>query len=90
VDGRDVIKSEPPQGDATRGQLRDVPTPIRSTHDAELQQALDHRQHEEPGGKQVFVDLLKKCDIVMENFGPGVLDRLGFTWEKIHGSNPRS
>jgi len=41
------------------------------------------------GGKQVFVDLLKKCDIIMENFGPGVLDRLGFTWEKIHEINPR-
>jgi len=40
-------------------------------------------------GKTVFVDLLKKCDIVMENFGPGVLDRLGFTWEKIREINPR-
>jgi formyl-CoA transferase len=40
-------------------------------------------------GKQVFVDLLKKCDIIMENFGPGVLDRFGFTWEKIHELNPR-
>jgi formyl-CoA transferase len=40
-------------------------------------------------GKQVFVDLLKKCDIVMENFGPGVLDRLGFSWEKIHQINPK-
>ena len=40
-------------------------------------------------GKQVFVDLLKKCDIIMENFGPGVLDRFGFTWEKIHEINPK-
>jgi formyl-CoA transferase len=40
-------------------------------------------------GKQVFVDLLKVCDIIMENFGPGVLDRFGFTWEKIHEINPR-
>ncbi len=42
-----------------------------------------------PEGKAVFVELLKKCDIIMENFGPGVLDRLGFTWEKIHEINPR-
>src|SRR5207237_1274788 len=40
-------------------------------------------------GKQVFVDLLKKCDIMMENFGPGVLERFGFTWEKIHEINPK-
>jgi len=37
-----------------------------------------------PDGKEIFVELLKKCDIVMENFGPGVLDRLGFSWERIH------
>ena len=40
-------------------------------------------------GKQVFVDLLKKCDIIMENFGPGVLDRFGFPWEKIREVNPK-
>jgi len=37
----------------------------------------------------VFIDLLKKCDIIMENFGPGVLDRFGFSWEKIHEINPK-
>jgi formyl-CoA transferase len=42
-----------------------------------------------PDGKAVFVELLKKADIIMENFGPGVLDRLGFPWEKIHEINPR-
>jgi len=42
-----------------------------------------------PEGKSVFIDLLKKCDIIMENFGPGVLDRFGFSWEKIHEINPR-
>src|SRR5438094_8827860 len=40
-------------------------------------------------GKPVFVDLLKKCHIIMENFGPGVLDRFGFSWEKIHSLNPK-
>ena len=50
--GADVIKFEPPQGDATRGQLRDVPnadSPV--LHDAQLQQAVDHRQHEERRGQ---------------------------------------
>jgi formyl-CoA transferase len=40
-------------------------------------------------GKEVFADLLKKCDIIMENFGPGVLERFGFGWDKIHSINPK-
>src|ERR1035441_5739551 len=40
-------------------------------------------------GKAVFVDLLKKCDIIMENFGPGVLDRCDVSWQKIREINPR-
>ncbi len=40
-------------------------------------------------GKEVFTDLVKTCDVMMENFGPGVLDRLGFGWEKVHEINPR-
>ena len=50
--GADVIKFEPPQGDATRGQLRDVPERRQPLlHDAQLQQALDHGQHEERRGQ---------------------------------------
>ncbi len=88
--GADVIKFEPPQGDATRGQLRDVPGA-----DSLYFTMLNCNKRsitvnmKSPQGKEVFVDLLKTCDIVMENFGPGVLDRLGFTWEKIHDINPR-
>ena len=40
-------------------------------------------------GKAVFAELMKECDVMMENFGPGVLDRLGFPWEKMHEINPR-
>ena len=88
--GADVIKFEPPQGDATRGQLRDVPNA-----DSLYFTMLNCNKRsitvnmKTPEGKLVFVDLLKKCDIIMENFGPGVLDRFGFTWEKIHEINPR-
>src|SRR5437899_8570935 len=88
--GADVIKLEPPQGDATRGQLRDVPNAdslyftmlnwIRRSIVANMRSA---------EGKAVFVDLLRKCDIVRETFGAGVLDRRGCTWEKIHSLNPR-
>src|SRR5258705_20586 len=88
--GTDVIKFENPQGDATRGQLRDVPNAdslyFTMLNCNKRSITVNMKSAE---GKQVFVDLLKKCDIVMENFGPGVLDRFGFTWEKIHELNPK-
>src|SRR5919199_777455 len=88
--GADVIKFENPQGDATRSQLRDVPDA-----DSLYFTMLNCNKRsitvnmKTAGGKQVFVDLIRKCDIMMENFGPGVLERLGFTWEKIHEINPK-
>jgi formyl-CoA transferase len=88
--GADVIKFEPPHGDATRGQLRDVPGA-----DSLYFTMLNCNKRsitvnmKSPDGKAVFVELLKKCDVILENFGPGVLDRLGFSWEKIHELNPR-
>jgi formyl-CoA transferase len=88
--GADVIKFENPAGDATRGQLRDVPN-ADSLYFTMLncnKRSITVNMKTD-GGKQVFVDLLQKCDIIMENFGPGVLDRFGFTWERIHEINPR-
>jgi formyl-CoA transferase len=88
--GADVIKFENPQGDATRGQLRDVPNAdslyFTMLNCNKRSITVNMKSAE---GKQVFVDLLKKCDIVMENFGPGVLERFGFPWEKIHEINPK-
>jgi len=88
--GADVIKFEPPHGDATRGQLRDVPNAdslyFTMLNSNKRSITVNMKTDE---GKQVFVDLVKKSDIVMENFGPGVLDRLGFSWEKIHAINPK-
>ena len=88
--GADVIKFEPPQGDATRGQLRDVPgadSLYFTMLNCNKRSITVNMKSAE--GKAVFVDLLARCDIIMENFGPGVLDRLGFTWEKIHALNPK-
>src|SRR5215469_9274153 len=87
--GADVIKFEPPTGDVTRGQLRDVPNA-----DSLYFTMLNCNKRsitvnmKNPMGKEVFISLLKKCDVVMENFGPGVLDRLGFPWTRIHQINP--
>ena len=88
--GADVIKLESPAGDATRDQLRDIPNA-----DSLYFTMLNCNKRsitvnmKSPEGKAVFVELLKKSDILMENFGPGVLDRLGFPWEKVHEINPR-
>src|SRR5215203_999659 len=89
--GADVIKIERPGvGDITRGQLRDVPNAdslyFTMLNGNKRSITVDMKTSE---GKQVFVDLLKKCDIMMENFGPGVLERFGFTWDKMHEINPK-
>src|SRR5258707_4725328 len=42
-----------------------------------------------PKGKEVLTALIKSCDVLVENFGPGVLDRMGFPWEKIQSINPK-
>ena len=47
---------------------------------------LDLKQDE---GKKLLEELIKKCDVMIENFGPGTIDRLGFPWEHIHEVNPR-
>ncbi|MFY9315808.1 MAG: formyl-CoA transferase [Burkholderiales bacterium] len=88
--GADVIKFENPAGDATRGQLRDVPNADSlyfTMLNCNKRSVTVNMKSEE--GKQVFVDLLQKCDIIMENFGPGVLDRFGFSWDRIHELNPK-
>ncbi len=88
--GADVIKLEPPTGDVTRGQLRDVPNA-----DSLYFTMLNCNKRsitvnmKNPMGKEVFIALLKKSDVVMENFGPGVIDRLGFSWERVREINPR-
>ena len=72
--GADVIKLEPPTGDITRGQLRDVPN-ADSLYFTMLncnKRSLTVNM-KSPESKQVFAELLKKSDVVMENFGPGVI-----------------
>ena len=88
--GADVIKLESPAGDATRKQLRDIPDAdslyftMLNCNKRSITVNLKNER-----GKAVFTRLLGICDVVMENFGPGVLNRLGFGWEKIHEINPR-
>ena len=89
--GADVIKVERPgAGDATRGQLRDIPDV-----DSLYFTMLNHNKRsmtlnsKQPLGKNVMERLIKSCDVLVENFAPGALDRMGFPWERIQELNPR-
>jgi formyl-CoA transferase len=89
--GADVIKIERPgTGDITRGQLRDIPNV-----DSLYFTMLNHNKRsitldaKHPKGKEVLEALVRHCDVLVENFAPGVLDRIGFSWERIHELNPR-
>src|SRR3954462_13944818 len=89
--GADVIKVEKAgEGDATRGQLRDIPDV-----DSLYFTMLNHNKRsitvntKDPKGKEVVDRLIKTCDVLVENFAPGALDRMGFTWEHIQALNPR-
>jgi formyl-CoA transferase len=89
--GADVIKVEMPgRGDITRGQLRDLPE-VDSLYFTLLncnKRSITINMKSE-AGKEVFIRLLKESDMLVENFGPGVLDRQGFPWEVVHKHNPR-
>ena len=88
--GADVIKVERPgAGDVTRSQLRDIPDAdalyFTMLNSNKRSLTLDTKQQE---GKEVLEKLIKKSDVMVENFGPGALDRMGFTWEHIQKLNP--
>ena len=89
--GADVIKVERAgEGDVTRGQLRDIPG-VDSLYFTMLNGnkrsiTVDGKN---PKGKAVLEALVKKCDVLVENFAPGALDRMGFSWERVNQLNPR-
>jgi formyl-CoA transferase len=89
--GADVVKVERAgEGDVTRGQLRDIPG-VDSLYFTMLNSnkrsiTVDAKH---PKGKAILEALVKKCDVLVENFAPGALNRMGFTWERISELNPR-
>ena len=89
--GADVIKVERPGvGDATRKQLVDVPGA-----DSLYFTMLNHNKRsmelnsKNETGKAVLTRMIEECDVLVENFAPGALDRMGFSWERIQEINPR-
>jgi formyl-CoA transferase len=89
--GADVIKVERPgKGDATRSQLRDIPGV-----DSLYFTMLNHNKRsvtintKSAQGLAVLDRLIETCDVLVENFAPGALERMGISWEHIQAINPR-
>jgi formyl-CoA transferase len=89
--GADVIKVERPGvGDITRTQLRDVKGAdslyFTMLNGSKRSITIDSKH---PKGKEILERLIKHCDVLVENFAPGALDRMGLTWDYVHKTNPR-
>ena len=89
--GADVVKvEEPDKGDPARNVLRD-----RANEDSLFYLSFNGNKRsltlnlKAPRGKEVFRALLKTADVLLENFGPGVIERLGFGWPVLRELNPR-
>jgi formyl-CoA transferase len=89
--GADVLKVERlTGGDVTRHQLRDIPDvdalyfTMLNTNKRSL--AINTKT---PEGKEVMEKLIRDADVLVENFAPGAMDRMGLSWEHIHELNPR-
>lgn len=87
--GAEVIKVEPPAGDAgRRSAIYGIgnESAIHLTHNRNKKSVvLDLKT---PGGREVLLDLVRYTDAVVENFRPGVLERLEVDFERMRSANP--
>ena len=89
--GAEVLKVERTTGgDVTRHQLQDIPgvdalyfTMLNSN---KRSLAINTKT---PEGLAVMEELIRRADVLVENFAPGAMDRMGLTWEHIQDLNPK-
>ena len=89
--GADCIKVERPGvGDITRTQLRDIKGQdslyFTMLNGNKRSITIDSKNKK---GMEILERLVKTCDVLVENFAPGALDRMGLTFERVHELNPR-
>ncbi|HYM71689.1 MAG TPA: CoA transferase, partial [Stellaceae bacterium] len=87
--GADVIKIEPPQGEPLRRRAppgKSTTFPIAMLNSNKRAITLNLKDER---GKQLLFRMAEKGDVLLENFAPGVMDRLGVGWEVLHAINPR-
>ena len=87
--GADVIKIEPPQGEPLRrrappGKSTTFPIAMLNSNKRAITLNLKHAR-----GRELLFRMAEKGDVLLENFAPGVMDRLGVGWTALHEINPR-
>lgn len=88
--GADVIKIEPPGGEQSRGASTDqrgVDSPYFMLLNANKRCVTLNLKDEK--GKQLLREFIAKGDVFVENFGPGTIERMGFSYEEVKKINPR-
>ncbi|GGA68829.1 CoA transferase [Nitratireductor aestuarii] len=88
--GAEVIKVEPPTGDVLRNytqrkELRGMAEPFIGANAGKKSIVLDLKSD---FGREAAQKLIATCDIMVENFRPGVVDRLGLGYEAVREINP--
>ncbi len=90
--GAEVIKIEVPgRGDDSRGYAPRIPNSSDSGYYYSVNRGkrsvtLDLRK---PEGAEILLDLARHCDVMVENFSPGTMDRFQLGWERLRAANPR-
>jgi CoA:oxalate CoA-transferase len=87
--GADVVKVEPPQGEPMRARAASsrgagIPIAMLNSNKRGLTLNLKHEK-----GKVLLKDLVRQADVLLENFTPDVMRKLGVGWEVLHEINPR-
>jgi len=87
--GAEVIKVEPPDGDLTRfayPRVGSVSTYFTQQNAGKLNISLDLKR---PEATEIIRTLVKECDVLVENYRAGVMDKLGLGWDDLRAVNPR-
>lgn len=86
--GARIIKVESPRGDLIRQRTRDARGPYSHLmlNSGKSSIVLDLASED---GRETFLRLVERADVVIENFAAGAMDRLGLGWDVLHARNPR-